>query len=150
MQEFPYFQTAQALLAKAMREQEHVRFDKQLKIAAAYCGDRKSLYALINHKPKSIFVESNPESPFISPSAIEVVSDESPFIEKPIFEIDNSTFQEVDEKPIPIFEPVFQIPKKIISILFMQKKKIQLFPDGFLLPHQHLHQETRMILSGNV
>ena len=53
VQEFPYFQTAQALLAKAMREQEHVRFDKQLKIAAAYCGDRKSLYALINHKPKS-------------------------------------------------------------------------------------------------
>ncbi len=112
VQEFPYFQTAQALLAKAMREQEHVRFDKQLKIAAAYCGDRKSLYALINHKPKSIFVESNPESPFISPSAIEVVSDESPFIEKPIFEIDNSTFQEVDEKPIPIFEPVFSNTKE--------------------------------------
>ena len=41
--EFPYFQSAQALLAKALREQEHVRFDKQLKIAAAYCGDRKSL-----------------------------------------------------------------------------------------------------------
>ena len=39
VQEFPYFQTAQALLAKAMREQEHVRFDKQLKIAA----DRKSV-----------------------------------------------------------------------------------------------------------
>ena len=56
--EFPYFQSAQALLAKALREQEHVRFDKQLKIAAAYCGDRKSLYALIHHKPSSIFIES--------------------------------------------------------------------------------------------
>lgn len=110
VQEFPYFQTAQALLAKAMREQEHVRFDKQLKLAAAYCGDRKSLYALINHKPASVFVESHPESPFVSPSQDEVVSNESPFIEKPVFEIDNTIFPEVNQEPIPIFEPVFSNP----------------------------------------
>jgi hypothetical protein len=110
VQEFPYFQTAQALLAKAMREQEHVRFDKQLKLAAAYCGDRKSLYALINHKPASVFVETNPESPFISPLQDEVVSEESPFIEKPVFEIDNTVFPEVNQEMIPIFEPVFSNP----------------------------------------
>ncbi len=110
VQEFPYFQTAQALLAKAMREQEHVRFDKQLKLAAAYCGDRKSLYALINHKPASVFIESHPESPFVSPSQNEVVSNESPFIEKPVFEIDNTIFPEVNQEPIPIFEPVFSNP----------------------------------------
>lgn len=107
VQEFPYFQTAQALLAKAMHEQEHVRFDKQLKIAAAYCGDRKALYSLINYKPSSVFVESNPESPFISPSKITVVSEESPFLEKPVFEIDSNDIHETPQKPEPVFERVY-------------------------------------------
>jgi tetratricopeptide (TPR) repeat protein len=46
--EFPYFQTAHLLLAKSMHDHQHVRYEKQLKKAAAYSGDRKFLYELIN------------------------------------------------------------------------------------------------------
>ncbi len=77
--EFPYFQTAQSLLAKALHEQEHVKYDKQLKIAAAYCGDRRSLYHLINNRPSGVFVETTNTSPFISHSPqILVVEEKNP------------------------------------------------------------------------
>jgi tetratricopeptide (TPR) repeat protein len=52
--EFPYFQSAQVLLAKSMHEQQHVRYERQLKIAAAYAGDRKILYNLIHSKGEKI------------------------------------------------------------------------------------------------
>src|SRR6187399_229985 len=68
VKEFPYFQTGQTLLAKAMHEQQHVRFEKQLKIASAYSGDRKILYHVINPKPTSLFSErtSTIDSAFIT------------------------------------------------------------------------------------
>ncbi len=46
--EFPYFQPAHLLLAKAMKEQEHLRYEKQLKLASAYAADRRVLYSLIH------------------------------------------------------------------------------------------------------
>ncbi len=50
VKEFPFFQSAQAMLAKSMHDQQHVRYEKQLKVAAAYAGDRKLLYDLIQTK----------------------------------------------------------------------------------------------------
>ncbi len=109
--EFPYFQSAQALLAKALREQEHVRFDKQLKIAAAYCGDRKSLYALIHHKPSSIFIEATHESPFVSSPALSSnIQEENPFTETHAFEETGNQFSDVKQEFTPIFEPIASAP----------------------------------------
>ena len=106
VREFPYFQTAQALLAKAFREQEHVRFDKQLKIAAAYCSDRKSLYALIHHRPSGLFMETKTNnSPFISEQPISQPPS-NPFTESPAFELPNDTFTENNSHPISVFEPI--------------------------------------------
>lgn len=104
--EFPYFQTAQALLAKAFHDQEHIRYDKQLKVAAAHCGDRKSLYALINHRPTNVFVEENSSSPFVTgapPS--NNIHESNPFKES--FEIEKKS-----EESIFISE---SIAEKIIS-----------------------------------
>ncbi len=55
--EFPYFQTAQTLLTRAMYEQQHVRFEKQLKLASVYSGDRKILYNTIHPRPANLFSE---------------------------------------------------------------------------------------------
>lgn len=107
--EFPYFQTAQALLAKAFHDQEHVRYDKQLKVAAAHCSDRKSLYALINHRPANVFVEENSSSPFISgTTSANNIQESNPFKESFESEIkpDESVF--ISE---PFSEP---IPEKLI------------------------------------
>jgi hypothetical protein len=53
--EFPYFQTAHSLLAREMFRQQHIRYEKQLKIAAAYSPDRKALYNLVHPKKTNIF-----------------------------------------------------------------------------------------------
>jgi tetratricopeptide (TPR) repeat protein len=64
--EFPYFQTAHLLLVKSMHDHQHVRFEKQLKKAAAYAGDRKFLYELIHENEASIAESGKPGtySPF--------------------------------------------------------------------------------------
>ena len=48
VKEYPYFQTAQILLAKNLHNEKNIRYNAQLKIAAAYSTDRKKLYKLIN------------------------------------------------------------------------------------------------------
>ena len=79
VEEFPYFQTAHLLLAKSMHEQQHVRYEKQLKLAAAYAGDRKSLYNLIHSLKKIISINHTPliESSFISPPIKEEIITEN-------------------------------------------------------------------------
>ena len=82
--EFPYFQTAHALLAQTMNEQQHVRFEKQLKVAAAYAGDRNSLYNLIHPKPSRLFSDkpSAIDSPFIVKAAEVEFEKENIFLEE--------------------------------------------------------------------
>jgi tetratricopeptide (TPR) repeat protein len=61
LHEFPYFQTAQLLLAKGLLNTDSIRYNRQLKKAAIYSLDRKQLFKLITqHNPeeKSITVES--------------------------------------------------------------------------------------------
>ena len=47
LQEFPYYQTAQLLLTKGLLNIESVRYNRQLKKAAAFSLDRKQLFKLI-------------------------------------------------------------------------------------------------------
>ena len=97
--EFPYFQSAHALLAKSMHVHQHVRFEKQLKIASAYAGDRKSLYDLIHSKKsKSVHEKTAPiDSPFISPLIPEIDASENKFEEEL-----NKTVLDASEEEIEI------------------------------------------------
>jgi len=45
--EFPYYQTAQLLLTKGLLNTDSIRYNRQLKKAAAYSLDRKQLFSLI-------------------------------------------------------------------------------------------------------
>ncbi len=45
--EFPYYQTAQLLLTKGLLNTDSIRYNRQLKEAAAYSLDRKQLFTLI-------------------------------------------------------------------------------------------------------
>jgi len=45
--EFPYYQTAQLLLAKGLLNTNSIRYNRQLKKSAAYSLDRKQLFSLI-------------------------------------------------------------------------------------------------------
>ena len=59
--DFPYFQTAHLLYAKNLYNQNSIYYNSQLKIAAAYSGNRKILYDLIHSKNKPIIVEEKAE-----------------------------------------------------------------------------------------
>lgn len=47
LSEYPYFTSAQLLLAKAFHQSENINFEKQLRLSAAYAGDRSQLHQLI-------------------------------------------------------------------------------------------------------
>ncbi|MCD6332481.1 MAG: hypothetical protein J7L89_04335, partial [Bacteroidales bacterium] len=51
IREFPYCQPAQLLFLKNLQNEENIRFNKQLKLAAVYSNDRKLLYDLLHLKP---------------------------------------------------------------------------------------------------
>lgn len=57
IQDFPYFQTAHLLYTKNLFNQNSIHYNHQLKIAAAYSGDRKVLYNLIHSRNKSVLIE---------------------------------------------------------------------------------------------
>jgi len=45
--EYPYFTSAQLLLTKAFFDSENLNYEKQLRLTAAYAGDRKKLHELL-------------------------------------------------------------------------------------------------------
>jgi len=66
VKEYPYFQTAQVLLAKNLHNEKNIRYNAQLKIAAAYSTDRKRLYEIINGletEVKPVLHEKQEEKP---------------------------------------------------------------------------------------
>ncbi len=50
VREYPFCQPAQLLFLKNLHNQENIRFNKYLKLAALYAGDRKMLYRLLSGK----------------------------------------------------------------------------------------------------
>ncbi|MBP6334696.1 MAG: hypothetical protein KA444_04420, partial [Bacteroidia bacterium] len=50
LKEFPFFQSAQLLLARSMQDQEHIRFERQLKLASCYAADRSVLFSLVHNR----------------------------------------------------------------------------------------------------
>ena len=83
--EFPYFQSAQALLARAMYQHQHVRYERQLKLASAYTADRKSLYELIHPKQSKLFGENSVgiDNPVTEEKAVPAAEEENIFEDKP-------------------------------------------------------------------
>jgi len=58
---YPFFQTAQLLLAKGLLNTSSIRYNDQLKKTAAYCADRKKLFRLITNSTnkKQVKEDSN-------------------------------------------------------------------------------------------
>jgi len=132
--EFPYFQSAHLLLARSMKEQEHIRYERQLKLASAYAPDRKVLFSLIHDKKnkKDHAIQNAKEqtpSPFIlvDEKEIDVAEQElsrdalinNPFIEPNLpvpqaiqEEIISSEVSETQIANEPSFKPIIPEPVK--------------------------------------
>src|SRR5688572_8217586 len=55
--QFPYFQTPRLLMLKSLHKINNIRYNKELKITAAYAADRIRLYELINPADDKITAE---------------------------------------------------------------------------------------------
>lgn len=62
IRDFPYFQTAHLLYTKNLYDQNSIHYNEQLKVAAAYSGDRRILYNLIHSKNKPLSVAGEKEA----------------------------------------------------------------------------------------
>ena len=56
---YPFFQTSQILLSKGLLNIKSIRYDEQIKKAAAYSRNRKKLFLLIMSKEKNNKVKNN-------------------------------------------------------------------------------------------
>lgn len=79
LKEFPYFQSAQLLYLKTLHNENSIHYQSQLKIAAAYSANRKSLYFLINGTPTKVennqtTTTSSSNEIASSPASIETVT----------------------------------------------------------------------------
>jgi hypothetical protein len=74
VQQYPYFQTAHILLAKALQKQNNINFDRALKLAAVYTGDRTLLFDYINKKGTFPI----PSKELMEEPLVEVVKEEAP------------------------------------------------------------------------
>ena len=66
IKDFPYYQTAQLLITKGLLNTDSIRYNRQLKKAAAYSVDRKQLFKLITlnkvKKPNIQIISENIEN----------------------------------------------------------------------------------------
>ena len=56
---YPFFQTSQILLSKGLLNIKSIRYDEQIKKAAAYSRNRKKLFMLIKSKERNNNVKNN-------------------------------------------------------------------------------------------
>lgn len=145
--EYPYFQTAHLLLAKAYHDQEHVRYDRQLKLAAIYATDRKALFDLIHRQgtvvPKFFKENTESSSPFILESTSVDFSEEKktdgtndqasadihPFIERTQEEeVRNSTLlsKELNNLSTQKEAASLTLPEDTISSFFKEEQEFEI------------------------
>lgn len=112
LQEFPYFNAGQVMLSKIYKNEQNFRFERQLKLAAMYAGDRTKLFDYLNAEPvKDETVaekETIPEPPKVEVKQ-EVVIPE-PIVEVKEQELPNQELveekQEVEEKIEEVQKPL--------------------------------------------
>ena len=123
--EYPFFQVAQLLYLKNLQVLENIKFNKQLKLTAAYMYDRRFLFEFLN-QPLLISKDSHEQTDQIS--QVEIVQESIP---EPIPE----PIQEQVLVPIPEL-----IPKKIPElVLEVESDPIQeLEPDIIQEPASEL------------
>ena len=139
--EYPYFQTAHLLLAKAYHDQEHVRYDRQLKLAAAYAGDRKTLFELIHRtsapaqklftpvedisSPFILDEKSKTEaSPVTSVTTEPVTTDIHPFIESPV------SIPEIEQET-QAKNSAEEFNKEVLNLVQSASREEESFASGF-------------------
>ncbi len=111
IESFPYFSTPHVMLSKMLYDENSIYFDKNLKISAAYIGNREILYNYIHEKHEKI----QPEFQEITEAPVALIEQkpailvEEASIEKIIVAEPAQIVDTIDEKPLQA-EPVHEEP----------------------------------------
>jgi len=134
VEEFPYFQSARAVLLKGLKNKESFKYNQELKITAAYTTDRSILFDFITSKE---FIQ-NEISQYIKQNTehlkdIEVRDVEDISINKSVI-VDDALRQHInDTKPIldpALFEAkVKNISSSIKEVIEVDTKQIEQTPE---------------------
>ncbi|MFM9943762.1 MAG: hypothetical protein ACKVQB_00875 [Bacteroidia bacterium] len=99
---YPYFQAVHILIAKCHKNQNTFGFNKNLKLASLYAGDRKVLYNFINSEPEPV-KELKPELVVVNEisSSVENIQEIETKLEPPneLIDIENVNL-EIEKNPI--------------------------------------------------
>ncbi len=107
--EYPYCQTAQMLYVKNLQNVENIKFNKQLKLTAAYMYDRGVLFDFLN-QPSLISVDPIDEVMDSSEdSIIEVLQDEGLLNPEPESEAESVPEPEPEPQPQPESQPELEL-----------------------------------------
>lgn len=142
VKDYPYFSTAQILLAKGMNNNNSIRYVGQLKLAACYIGERTVLFNLIKSKP---LFEKNDS----------IISEYSPN--------ENKYEQTIEKEPTKTVETFFEknteIEEKVVSELENEQSLIRKdndfddllefdYSDSLKFDYEYRSGETTTKLSG--
>lgn len=107
--DFPYFQSAQLLLTKALYNEKHYEFEKQLKYASLMLPDRAVFFRYIHNLTEAAVQQTVPVE--IPEPEIEPVAEE-----QPVEVVEEIT---IPEPIIPVIEePILEIePEVIVSVI---------------------------------
>lgn len=116
VKEYPYFQTAQLLLAKNYHNENSIRYDNQLKLAANYAVDRVALYKLINNiKDEALIPDDLIGEPILESLIVEEIEKREPIEPEkeeepqPIVKVETKTEPPAKEHE----EKAVEVPKTI-------------------------------------
>ncbi|PZX20634.1 hypothetical protein LX69_00055 [Breznakibacter xylanolyticus] len=129
--EYPYFQAARMLLVKNMAVLDHIRYNHELKSAAAYIPDRKKLYFLI-HAP----TQSKAAKPFVEAVVQQRVS-QPVVLDEPV-KPDVSV--EVSASPVDYFDvpDTLESPSGEVITFSFTSELVQEEPEQMVLPSADL------------
>lgn len=80
LREYPYFQAAHLLLVKNLSNLNHLKFNNQLRLSAAYVGNRKLLFRLLS---EASTIPVSPDSPVIDKPVHDEIQETKP-IQTPV------------------------------------------------------------------
>jgi tetratricopeptide (TPR) repeat protein len=111
-EKYPYFQALHILIAKSHKNQNTFGFNKNLKLASLYAGDRKVLFNFINLEPEP--EEINPIVPIVETSEPnkEIIDNSLDILKSLISKIDNSEVNKTEisnEQPEVENEPIIEV-----------------------------------------
>jgi hypothetical protein len=123
---YPFCQPVQLLYLKGLQIGGSIRFNHRMKLAAAYAGNRKLLFELLDSTLAATPEAASQPGPE-NPGMVSRIEDLLPIADPDLLLFDFPVYSEDEQSPVPVPEPVTEIPD---SLRMKPDVKIRSMGDG--------------------